>query len=177
MKRRSARPFMVEVKHARTPRIASTAAEPQTRPDKVLWPELIQAETKALEPVFAASPAPRSEPKSGEADAPVRRVLPSLVPMFESADAPEPAPEAPPRRTRVRRERPAAVAQPARTEPPAEPVPETFSIAAQPPVAIKPKAIAADAAEGPVSRPMTWRRTKELRLGERWKRRLPPYLR
>ncbi|SDO65193.1 hypothetical protein SAMN05216360_1335 [Methylobacterium phyllostachyos] len=179
MKRRSARPFMVEVKHARTPRTASTA-EPQARPDKVLWPELIQAETKLADPVFTAPPAPRPETK--EPDAPVRRVLPSLVPMFQSADAPEAEPEMEAPQRRVRRGRPAAAVPPARTAPPVEPMPKTRAIAArpQPPVAIGPKAGAADpaeAAENPSPRPMTWRRTKELRLGERWKRRLPSYLR
>jgi len=178
---------MVEVKHARTPRSVSTVAEPQTRPDKVLWPELIQAETKPAVPAFEAPPTPR--PESKEPDAPVRRVLPSLVPMFQGADVPEVEPEAemPPRRTRVRRERPAAVVKPARTAPPVEALPETLPVAVRPkppvlkpPVASGPTANAADPvapAENPSPRPLAWRRTKELRLGERWKRRLPSYLR
>ncbi|MCJ2085999.1 hypothetical protein MKK88_08315 [Methylobacterium sp. E-005] len=183
MKRRSARPFMVEVKHARTSRTALKAPESQARPDKVLWPELAQAlaqaEPKPVQHAFEAAPAPRAEPK--EPDAPVRRVLPSLVPMFQGADEPEveaePQPEAPPRRTR--RKRAPVAAQPAREATPAEPAPEIRPAAPRPaPMAAKPTAAApVEPRPGAASRPATWRRTKELPLGERWKRRLPPYLR
>ncbi|WP_342110383.1 hypothetical protein [Methylobacterium sp. SI9] len=187
MKRRSARPFMVEVKHARTPRTALRDAEPQARPDKVLWPELTQAEPKPAPPALEAAPAPRPGPK--EPEAPVRRVLPSLVPMFESAAEPEPEPaiEPTPRRGRPRRERTQAVAQPIQKTTPVEPMPEIRPIAVQP-EALPPKPVAkgqvvkaqvakAQVEPGAAARPVTWRRTKELRLGERWKRRLPPYLR
>ncbi|WP_331289291.1 hypothetical protein [Methylobacterium radiotolerans] len=81
MKRRSARPFMVEVKQTRSARTSLTAPEARPRPDKILWPELAQA---ALEPP-APAPAPQAAPRPERKvpDAPVRRVLPSLVPMFE----------------------------------------------------------------------------------------------
>ncbi|MCJ2072009.1 hypothetical protein MKK75_24935 [Methylobacterium sp. J-030] len=182
MKRRSARPFMVEVKHARTPRTALQVPEPQARPDKVLWPELAQAEPKSAQPAFEAAPPPRAEPK--EPDAPVRRVLPSLVPMFQGADEPEAEPEfpaeAPPRRTR--RKRTPVAAQPAPEAAPAEPAREVRPTAARAEriatLTVKPVAAAADEpGQGAAPRSPTWRRTKELRLGERWKRRLPPYLR
>ncbi|MEE7504953.1 hypothetical protein [Methylobacterium mesophilicum] len=104
MKRRSARPFMVEVKQTRSARTSLTATEARPRPDKILWPELAQA---ALEP-----PAP----------------------------APAPVDEAP--------------AQ----SPPAAPGPGP-----------SPRSSAGRSSAG--------RRTNELRLGERWKRRLPHFMR
>lgn len=179
MKRRSARPFMVEVKHARTPRTALTAPEPQARPAKVLWPELAQIEPKPAQPVLEGAPTPR--PESKESDAPVRRVLPSLVPMFQGADEPEAEPEPPveaaPRRTR--RKRTPVAAQPARATTPAEPEPEIrpAAIRADVAAAMTVKPVAVEPGKGAAPRPTTWRRTKELPLGERWKRRLPPFLR
>lgn len=178
MKRRSARPFMVEVKNARTPRTALRDAEPQARPDKVLWPELVQATEPKPKPVLPAlDPAPA--PALKEPDAPARRVLPSLVPMFQNTDEPEPEPAIEPRRTRTRREKAPAVAQTVRTSKPVEPLPEIRAAAIRPD-ARPSKPVSADPA-GPdrsaPPRPASWRRTKELRLGERWKRRLPPYLR
>lgn len=178
MKRRSARPFMVEVKHARTPRTALKDAEPQARPDRVLWPELTQVEPKPASPALEAAPAPRPEPK--EPDAPVRRVLPSLVPMFQSTGEPEPEPEPmiEPRRPRTRRERAPTVAQAVRKAAPVEPMPEIRPAVVRPEAAPSKPVTAKPAEPEPnAPRPTTWRRTKELRLGERWKRRLPPYLR
>ncbi len=181
MKRRSARPFMVEVKHARTHRTAPTDADPQTRPAKVLWQELVQAETKPVRPPFEAAPAPRPEPK--EPEAPARRVLPSLVPMFESAAEPQIAVEADPvprpRRPRTPRDQAPAVARPARETPAAQPVPEASPAAIRlDPIAARPgPADPAGPAQDLMPRPAPWRRTKALRLGERWKRRLPPYAR
>lgn len=175
MKRRSARPFMVEVKHTRASRTALTTSEPQARPVKVLWPELIQAETKPMRPAPEAAPVLQTEAK--EPDAPVRRVLPSLVPMFQGTAEPEAELEAEPepRPRRARRERAPAVAPPARQAPRAEPVPESRPPAIQPaPAAAAPVGHDQDPAPRPAP---AWRRTKELRLGERWKRRLPPYCR
>ncbi|MCJ2018991.1 hypothetical protein MKK84_16335 [Methylobacterium sp. E-065] len=180
MKRRSARPFMVEVKNARTPRTALRDVEPQARPDKVLWPELVQAaepKPRPVLPALDAAPAPGLK----EPDAPARRVLPSLVPMFQNTDEPEPEPEPAiePRRTRTRREKAPAVTPAVRTSTPVETLPEIRAAAIQPEAGPS-KPLAADPAgpkRGTPPRPAAWRRTKELRLGERWKRRLPPYLR
>ncbi|MCJ2132955.1 hypothetical protein MKK69_02545 [Methylobacterium sp. J-026] len=177
MKRRSARPFMVEVKHARTQRTAPTDADPQTRPAKVLWQELVQAETKPVRPPFEAAPAPRPEPK--EPEAPARRVLPSLVPMFENTAEPQIEVEPTPRPRRPRREQAPALAQPAREIPAAQPVPEArpAAIRLDPIAALPGLTDPAGPAQELMPRPAPWRRTKELRLGERWKRRLPPYAR
>ena len=81
MKRRSARPFMVEVKQTRPARTSLTATEARSRPDKTLWPELAQAAMEPPASVPQAAPAQRPERKAPET--PARRVLPSLVPMFE----------------------------------------------------------------------------------------------
>lgn len=104
MKRRSARPFMVEVKQTRPARTSLTATEARSRPDKTLWPELAQAAMEPPASVPQAAPAQRPERKAPET--PARRVLPSLVPMFEIPDEPvaEPADEAVPA-PRVRRPR------------------------------------------------------------------------
>jgi hypothetical protein len=187
MKRRSARPFMVEVKQTRSARTSLTATTARQRPDKSLWPELAQAAMEPPAPALQAAPAPRLERKMP--DAPVRRVLPSLVPMFEipaepateaaaeavTAPAAETAPA--PRVRRVRSARVAAAGQDlaprVQTAKPRPAAPPT------PPVDEAPTACAAPAASGrgPSSRPTAGRRANELRLGERWKRRLPHFLR
>ncbi|WP_457106949.1 hypothetical protein [Methylobacterium sp. P5_C11] len=175
MKRRSARPFMVEVKQTRSARTSLTSADARRHPDKTLWPELAQAAMAGAGAGPAPAPAPRPERK--EPEAPVRRVLPSLVPMFQApaeADAAPAATTVP--ETRVRRPRsarvPAAgpdvasrtVSRPRPIAPPAPPVDEA------PPVP-------AAAGQGPSPRGATGRRAAELRPGERWKRRLPHFLR
>ncbi|MBE7200555.1 MAG: hypothetical protein INR70_22510 [Parafilimonas terrae] len=185
MKRRSARPFMVEVKGARTARAAQTTAGLRTRPDTNLWQDLAQETVKPPQPDI---PSPAPQPARKEAEAPVRRVLPSLVPMFQ---VPEPqlpesqgadsqgADEASPEsergaEPRARRGRPrgtrAAPTAPA-AAPAARPRPE--------PAAAAPIVVPEPAEPDPVPSPksLSWRRTKELRLGERWKRRLPHYAR
>ena len=194
MKRRSARPFMVEVKGTRTARASLNAPTLRTRPDTNLWHELAELDAKPPQPEIQA-PAP-SRPERKEAEAPVRRVLPSLVPMFEIAAESESEPEvaAPPvRRSRTRSERTpvdvqAAISTPA-PKPVAKPVPKSRQVTARPmpthelpvsapaPVQATTPAPAAGPAEGPSQRPAGWRRTKELRLGERWKRRLPQFAR
>lgn len=175
MKRRSARPFMVEVKQTRSARTSLTSADARRHQDKILWPELAQAAMTAPAPAPEAAPVPPPRPERKEPEAPVRRVLPSLVPMFQApaeADAePKTVPE-----TRVRRARstrvPAAspdvaartVSRPRPIAPPAPPVDEA------PPVP-------AAAGQVPSPRAATGRRAAELRPGERWKRRLPQFLR
>jgi hypothetical protein len=189
MKRRSARPFMVEVKHTRTARASLTAAKPRTGPDKDLWPELIEAEAKPAQPDHQAALAPR--PEERVAEAPVRRVLPSLVPMFQIPAEPDVEPEAEPepetaaiprvRRPRARSGRAPAVAPAAVGAAPAESAAEPRRAVARPePVAQEPAVQPSPAAPGhaPSPRPAApWRRANELRLGERWKRRLPQFLR
>jgi hypothetical protein len=185
MKRRSARPFMVEVKQTRTARTSLTSASPRTRPDKTLWPELAQAVPEAAPQEPRPAPAPRQERK--EPEAPPRRVLPSLVPMF---DVPaEPVPVAvheavddaipAPRVRRARTER-APADGPAKTPrkpaaPRARPTAPSSEIPAAPVVAAPPVPTAPGQAPSP--RAVTGRRTTELRLGERWKRRLPAFMR
>jgi hypothetical protein len=181
MKRRSARPFMVEVKHTRTARTSLTSSHPATRSAKSLWPELAEAETKPTQPDLQAAPAARQEERP--AQAPARRVLPSLVPMFEISAEPEVAPavESEPVATpRVRRPR-------ARVEqtPAAKPAAKPRRAASRPepsaaPVVVEAsaRAIPAQPGQAPSPRPVpSWRRGTELRLGERWKRRLPQYCR
>ena len=191
MKRRSARPFMVEVKTTRTARASLTSPNLRTRPDTILWPELIEAEAKPPQPDMPLPAPPRQERK--EVEAPVRRVLPSLVPMFQVSAETETETEtedgveavAPPvRRSRTRREPGPAVDKAAAVKATvAAPAPKP---AAKPrPAAARPEPVdapaahapAAELAQGPSPRPAPWRRTKELRLGERWKRRLPHFAR
>ncbi|WP_331326881.1 hypothetical protein [Methylobacterium fujisawaense] len=88
MKRRSARPFMVEVKQTRSARTTLTATEARPRPDKILWPELAQAALAPPAPAPAPQAAPAPRPERKVPDAPVRRVLPSLMPMFEAPAEP-----------------------------------------------------------------------------------------
>ena len=190
MKRRSARPFMVEVKQTRTTRASLTAPRPEPRSSASLWQDLLEAEAKPSQLDLQAAPAvPAARPEEPPAQAPARRVLPSLLPMFEVSE-PEPAPatEAEPaakprmRRPRNRAEQApegAAAASPApkpvarthRAEP--QPAPDTASDIAEEPAGPGPAA-------GQAPSPRTagsWRRGGELRLGERWKRRLPQYCR
>jgi hypothetical protein len=190
MKRRSARPFMVEVKHTRTARTSLTSSHPATRSDKSLWPELAAAEVKPTPPDLQPAPAPRQEERP--AQAPARRVLPSLVPMFEISAEPEAtaASEAEPaatprvRRPRARVEQASAVATAPRA-PVVEPAAKPRRVAPRPAPAVAPeapeasaRAIPAPSGQAPSPRPVpSWRRGNELRLGERWKRRLPQYCR
>jgi hypothetical protein len=177
MKRRSARPFMVEVKSTRGGRASLTSPDTRTRPDAGLWPELAQAAVAPPQPSPKPDvPAPSAQ-RLEQKEPPARRVLPSLVPMFEVPVEPEPV-AAPARRTR--RERAPAVAQAARAEAVVEPAPQAPPVAPRPEPAVAASALRvppAAAGEDPSPRPTTWRRTKELRLGERWKRRLPHYAR
>src|SRR5690349_7582413 len=115
MKRRSARPFTVEVKHTRTSRASLTDATARSRKGQDLWrgipldPGGEPVEVKPLRP----APVVHSEPVQSKAAAP--RVLPSLVPTFSMPVEPE-APEV--------REVPAAERLPRvrRVNPRAEPV-------------------------------------------------------
>ncbi|UIN35220.1 hypothetical protein [Methylobacterium oryzae] len=192
MKRRSARPFMVEVKQTRSARTTLTATEARPRPDKILWPELAQAALAPPAPAPAPQAAPAPRPERKVPDAPVRRVLPSLMPMFEAPAEPvleaaadeaatDPAAETVPA-PRARRGRPRAAALPQVQTVPSRPAVPTAPPPA-PPVDEAPARVPPPAASGPTSgqgpspRSTAGRRTNELRLGERWKRRLPHFMR
>jgi hypothetical protein len=188
MKRRSARPFTVEVKHTRTSRASLTDATTRSRKSNDLWlgiPLSPGDEPIEVKPVRPA-PVVRSKPVQPEAPAP--RVLPSLVPTFSMPVELE-VPEV--------REVPAAERLPRvrRAKPPAEPVQKAAArtsagrglragSATQPQVTpvVAPAPIAkhAVATQLAVAQVRTARRsqpTETLRPGERWKRRLPRVLR
>ena len=181
MKRRSARPFTVEVKHTRTSRASLSDATARFREGQNLWRGLsLVADDKPAE--VQSAPVARSGP--GQPEAPARRVLPSLVPTFSMPIGPEatevreaPAEERLPRVRRPRQltkreqmsatmevtaqlSRPASATQPRGT-------PAVVSISAETLAVI---ARATSVLAG------TKRRAEQavtLRPGERWKRRLP----
>jgi hypothetical protein len=184
MKRRSARPFTVEVKHTRTSRASLTDATARSREGQNLWQGLaLVADDKPAEvQPMQSAPVARSEPV--QAEAPARCVLPSLVPTFAmpiEAEAQE-VREAPAAERLPRVRRPKQLTK-------REQKPTTKVVAAQLPRAesatqpgVTP-AVASTSAETPavVARPAailarSGRRTQQavtLRPGERWKRRLP----
>jgi hypothetical protein len=181
MKRRSARPFTVEIKHTRTSRVSLTDATARTRTSQNVWgTELAAAAngTAEVEPTHV----PRAEPV--RAETPARRVLPSLVPMFAMPVEPEasevretPAEERVPRVRRVKppakRTRTSAVADVA------TPVSDEAQIQQQVTPSVMVATIAADAAaiaQPALAQVRSARRTQQaatLKPGERWKRRLP----
>jgi hypothetical protein len=187
MKRRSARPFTVEVKHTRTSRASLTDATARSRKGHDLWrgiPLGVGEEPSEVKPVLPA-PVVHSEPVQPKAPAP--RVLPSLVPTFSMPVEPEvPEVRAVPDAERLPRVR--------RVKPPAEPVQTSAArigagrkpragSTAQPQVtpAAVPAPIATSGVEAQpaAAQARTARRTQPaatLRAGERWKRRLPRVL-
>ncbi|WP_018263783.1 hypothetical protein [Methylobacterium sp. WSM2598] len=207
MTRYRARPsFTVEIKRTRTsPAASSEAGEPKA-PANTLWAgtgliEEAAAATQSGRFDDAPLPAPAKTASSAQgssAQTPSRRVLPSLIaPPEPPAPEPEPAPveEEPvfrrPGRPATRKAVPApkgpalkgpALKGPAQTgfvwpedwpdEPPAAPAP-----APEPaPPALAPVSLAALRAVGEAA-PRPKRREGDLRVGERWKRRLPRYCR
>ena len=182
MKRRSARPFTVEIKHTRA---SQTSAALRSRSGPDLWRDLpIADESTPVE----VQPAAASDCTSPQPSTPIRRVLPSLVPTFSMPIEPETSdvPEAPISGTllRVRRSKHQAGRESNRAVwvTPA-------SLAGGKPV-VEPEvtpAVGATARVKPAtvdgqltsSRPRAARRTEQtaaLRPGERWKRRLPRVL-
>lgn len=181
MKRRSARPFTVEIKHTRTSRVSLIDATTRTRTSQNVWgAELTAAANATLE--VEPTHVPRAEPV--RAETPARRVLPSLVPMFAMPVEPEgsevreaPAEE---RLPRVRRVKP-----PAKRTKSSAMAEEAMLVAdkAQAQQQVAPSAIdaiaEADAAVTGlpvVAQVRSTRRTQQvatLKPGERWKRRLP----
>ncbi|ACL61148.1 hypothetical protein [Methylobacterium nodulans] len=187
MTRYRARPsFTVEIKRTRTSPIAASSetAAPKAQAS-ALW-----AGTGLIEEAAAATQSGRFDPeptapqpsRSRAAAAPSRRVLPSLiVPPEPPPPEPEPVVEEEPIFRRQRR--PAArkpAAPPARRgfvwpedwpdEPPAAPAP---AVAPPDPAPVALAAVRNVSEAAPRSK----RREEELRVGERWKRRLPRYCR
>jgi hypothetical protein len=180
MKRRSARPFTVEVKHTRTSRVALVDAPTRSRENHDLWWDIpaVTAD-KPAEALFA--PAVQAEPTQPEAP-PARRVLPSLMPMFASEPEAAEADEAPSieRLPRVRRAKPATatkrapkpVAEVARPAVVAAPAATRQATGTPAPVTAAP----AQPTAMPVRPIRLSRQADTLKAGERWKRRLPRHL-
>ena len=181
MKRRSARPFTVEVKHTpRTSRASLTHAIGRTRSGADLWrtPFAVSLADRQVE-VPATTSAVTEE---RQAAVPERRVLPCLVPMFAlSSDADtsiETLAATEPRSPRVRRVK-AKVPQHAVTveRGTSKVVPAHVPLAAM----SEPIATDADREAEPVAKTASAHRSQSrtppgLRPGERWKRRLPRVL-
>jgi hypothetical protein len=194
MTRNRARPsFTVEIKRTRnsplvaapgeSPRLPSETPKPAARN---LWAGtgLIEEATAATQSGRFDDPAPALPPARAPAAAsaaPSRRVLQSLILPPEPPPPPEPEPgEEEEPMYRIRRRRPAAP-RPASTgfvwpedwpdEPPVAAAPAPVPA----PPAPAPVALAAVRTEAEAPRPK--RREDDLRVGERWKRRLPRYCR
>jgi hypothetical protein len=181
MKRRSARPFTVEIKHTRPSRVLLIDATARARTSQNVWGAELAAAANAtaeVEPTYV----PRAEPVRTET--PARRVLPSLVPMFampvepEASEVPEASAEK--RLPRVRRVKPLTK----RTKTSAL-VDEAMLVAdeAQAQRQVAPSVVdaiaeadAVLAAQPALAQVRAARRTQQvatLKPGERWKRRLP----
>jgi hypothetical protein len=182
MKRRSARPFVVEVKSARSSRSPLTDAFTRTRSSTSLWQGVsISDEVPPSKPQQKPGPAANVEPPKAEAQL-VRRVLPALVPLYVPSE-PEPQngaeetatrPASPVRTTRKPRSRSAAIegvrsfVQPATAEWPSP------LMAVDEPSVVQPlQASSAPPTPLRTDRRECGQRHPELRRGERWKRRLP----
>ncbi|GJE59989.1 hypothetical protein [Methylobacterium trifolii] len=178
MKRRSARPFVVEIKHTHTSRPSQNQSAGPARPGKPLWPTLPPEETEqpadAAWYVPEARPSPDVQPVPSQPEAPARRILQSLLPMFVPGE-PEPGDEAaaspePPVARRVGRPRKAAAPAPA-------PIP---AHAAEPdaPVLRATPAVQPAVERTTSTKPVPARRRQdELGPGQRWKKRLNRYCR
>ncbi len=183
MKRRSARPFVVEVKSTRSSRSPLADTFTRTRSGPSLWHGVaLEAEAKPT----AAEVQPRSsaavEVSKAAAQEPARRVLPALVPLYVPSE-PEPREQAPgelarnlsvikvarkPRSRPVVAETSDRLVRPA-SERPAAPLPALGEPASPEPL----QAITAPAMPPRPDRRDRNQHHPELRRGERWKRRLP----
>ncbi|MGH1571808.1 hypothetical protein ACRAWG_15405 [Methylobacterium sp. P31] len=187
MKRRSARPFTVEVKQTRTSRASLHEATARSRKGHELWrglPLLGDDEPAKTQPVQTSS-ATRAEP--AQPDAPARRVLPSLVPTFSMPVEPD-VPEvrevsAVERLPRVRRVKPPA--EPAQKPPTrtsakrgqsAEPTVQPQLTPAAVAVPVATSIVTAQPAVPQARATRRGQQAETLRPGERWKRRLPRVL-
>ncbi|TXN08258.1 hypothetical protein FV222_01085 [Methylobacterium sp. WL103] len=181
MKRRSARPFTVEIKHTRTSRASLADATARPHNDQDLWGNLTVA--VAYKPAeMLPAPLVHSEPL--RLHTPARRVLPSLVPMFDMPVVPEdpdvreePSEERLPRVRRVKplAKRTKALAVATEAKPAANEVEPQRP--ATPSAAVAIGEIDATAnSQSAIARLRSATRKQEvatLRPGERWKRRLP----
>lgn len=191
MKRRSARPFTVEVKHTRTSpaSLADTTARSHKVPD--LWRGLpLNAGDKRAEvKPTPVEPKPVDPAAPVQAEVPARRVLPSLVPTFAMPVEPQateertalvderlPRVRRPKQQLTKRRLAPAAqvslmhkAAANSAPQPRIVPVVTSPALADVPPVTAQPAPV-----KGRAGRRN--QQPKTLRLGERWKRRLPRIL-
>jgi hypothetical protein len=188
MKRRSARPFTVEVKHTRTSRAFLTDATARSRKGPDLWRGIALGPSVEPVQVKPGQPAPVVHSKPVQPKAPAPRVLPSLVPMFAMPVEPEvpavrevPAPE---RLPRVRRVKPpaeqvqklAAVSS-ARRGPRARSAIQPQVTPAAVPASIATPVVVAQPAVPQARTARRGQQAETLRPGERWKRRLPRVLR
>jgi hypothetical protein len=181
MKRRSARPFTVEIKHTRTSRVSLIDATARTRTSQNVWGAELTAATNATAEVEPTH-GPRAEP--ARVETPARRVLPSLVPMFampvEPADSEvrkAPAEERLPRvrRVKVPAKRTKILAMADEATPFVDEV-QAQQQAAPSAIDATAEADAAVIALPVVAQVRSTRRTQQaatLKPGERWKRRLP----
>ena len=181
MKRRSARPFTVEIKHTRTSRVSLNDATARTRTSQNVWGTELTAAANATAEVEPTH-VPRADP--ARVEAPARRVLPSLVPMFampvEPADSEVREAPAEERLPRVRRVK--VPAKRMKTSAPDD-VARLAAGEAQAQRQVAPSAVGAigEADATAVALPVvaqvrSTRRTQQaatLKPGERWKRRLP----
>ena len=184
MKRRSARPFVVEVKHTRTSATPHTRDVERTRFGKALWEMPFEAPHRDDRADASVKSSPEIEqelPRVLE-----RRVLPSLVPMFALQSEPTPDVEvAEPRLRRVGRPRKRIEPAPAADEPSSTRTRPDELPAVTPPAAVAVMPVAVHAkARAELGRDIRLARAErassreaKLPAGERWKRRLPRILR
>lgn len=186
MKRRSARPFVVEIKNPPRPgRTEPPVLAGDDRTGGGLWHGLLAGEdaAPAAKPPAGSAPPP-PDGRSGMPAPAARRILPNLMQQHPPDAAPEPAgPAAAPatRRRGPARTKPSAAASPA-SAPPNGPAPDAVPTVVAAP---RPVSDARSVATGPVALPPAaasrlkpaQRRPEGLRPGERWKRRLPRFSR
>jgi hypothetical protein len=183
MKRRSARPVVVEVKRTRSSTSSLAAAFGRSHSSKSLWqglPLRAEAPTSAHQ----EHEPPAAVVRKVERDAqPAPRILPSLVPMFVPSE-PEPQDEAAEVARSTRRPKVERKPRAQRLAPDAPSVPAEPKVIAEArdavPAAVEPHLLRAPepTSPAPATQPHSDRRNHgqrrpELRRGERWKRRLP----
>ncbi|AWN43606.1 hypothetical protein [Methylobacterium durans] len=185
MKRRSARPVVVEVKRTRSSASSLADAFARNHAGAGLWqgvPLRVEAPAASRRAVAqAAAPVPAAEPEAR----PAPRVLPSLVPMYAASEAePQeeavPAPPPAPRRLGAERKPPARRMAPDPVSAPEAPKPALHQLPGAASAPVAPPAARSLPAERPAATPqprpdraLRDGHPPELRRGERWKRRLP----
>ena len=189
MKRRSARPFTVEIKHTRISRALVSDATERSRSGKDLCHDLPVVAADKTVGIQKVEPGPVVHSEPAQPAATARRVLPSLVPMFSmpvepGTSGPREAPTEE-RLPRVRSVKPTSQRGQKRVVKVA-PAP---LVAAKPRVQLQVKPVLAAPAVAQTStladqsasvQAHAARRARQqrivLRPGERWKRRLPRVL-